>query len=630
MCGIAGIYGLARNLSSSAIQKMSDGLEHRGPDDSGIFSDENIALGHRRLSIVDLSPRGHQPMWSIDRRLVIVHNGEVYNFRSIRAQLQDRGYQFNSDTDTEVILAAFAEWGKECLGRFNGMFSFAIYDTEAQELFIARDRLGIKPLYYIHNEHAPFLFASEVRSLLQSGLVSPRLNSNALSGYLMYQSTQTPETLISGIRMLPPGHCIHLDADGARVSEYWNMLDYADPENEPVASNESRVKIDVRDRLLESIERRMIADVPIGAFLSGGIDSSIIVGLMSQVHDDPIRTFTVAFDDPAFKDGHYARIVADHFQTDHTEVSISTDDVLSNVPAGLAALDHPSGDGINSYVVSEAAKNSGLSVTLSGLGGDELFAGYPLFRRLERQQNMRLMWRICPRLVRRGLASVVHRLAPSILTQKIRTSLISDGSLAEVYPVDRQCFSVEQTHSLLSNSNDYTDLYVEFLRQTVNHFSARKLISNISFAEARTYMHDVLLRDTDQMSMAHALEVRVPMLDHELVEFVMSIPDGMKRFNGTPKKLLVNAFEGLIPDEVVHRPKQGFHMPFDKWMRGPLRDLCVESVEVLASLPDFSADELWNLWSTFERGHKTVSYRRIWLLVALGNWIRTHIQEIPN
>ncbi len=623
MCGIAGIIGGELNSRKAGIRRMNEAISHRGPNDKGTFSDNWISLGHRRLSILDLSSEGRQPFWTSDGRYAIVYNGEVYNFASLRKQLCKAGYSFRSKTDTEVILKAYLAWGASCVQHFNGMFAFAIYDAEQQTVFIARDRMGIKPLYYARSQNGAFLFASEVRALLKSGMIQRKLNQHILSHYLVYQSVPAPETLIEGVKVLLPGHYMLITPEQIKIEQYWHLLENASPAAQ--YHNEKAVKREVKRRMLTAVERRLVSDVSIGAFLSGGIDSSAIVGLMSHLRDQPVNTFSVVFDDPAFEDRQYAKIIAQRFNTRHQEVTLTFDEVLQQIPEALALQDQPSGDGINTYIVSKAVQQAGLTVALSGLGGDELFAGYSLFQRLVMQQRAMFFWRWFPQLLRGQVGRALYAVNPSIATQKLKRLVSSNGTLAEVYPLGRQCFSEDQVASLLSTNTGYDDPYVALLKQSYTAHSDHGLLSRISFAEARTYMHDVLLRDTDQMSMANALEVRVPFLDHDLVAYVMGVGDEIKAPGNTPKKLLVESLAGLLPDAVIHRPKQGFSMPFEQWMKGPLQGLAEQHLKVLADMSVFEGDAIFNYWQAFLRGEKIVSWSRLWLLIALGAWCSNNL-----
>jgi asparagine synthase (glutamine-hydrolysing) len=615
---------------SAALERMVAGISHRGPDDSGvsIFQEEQatVALGHTRLSILDLSPAGHQPMPDPRTGNWITFNGEIYNFREVRQELDANPDAWHSESDTEVILRAYERWGKDCLHHLRGMFAFALWDKARQELFIARDRLGIKPLYYFKGPGA-FLFASEVRALLASELVPRRLDAVALWEYLGYQSVPAPRTLVENVCALKPGCWMTVDAAG-NVTEksYWDLLENAAPEARSASASESRRR--VRELLEESIKLHLVSDVPVGAFLSGGIDSSAIVALVREAGHTP-RTFSVVFDESAYDENVYARQIAGRFQTEHTEVHLTESALLDQLPLALEGMDQPTGDGVNTYVVSRAVRSTGIKVALSGLGGDEFFAGYPSFKRLRRVMKYMRHWRSAPQSVRHLAASAVRTFGGSSVQASKAASMISgSGTLAAVFPVMRQVLSTDQRRFLLHDSwqqlmAGVADPYVELLEENYGRQVKAEALSLISYAEGRTYMHDVLLRDTDQMSMAHALEVRPPLLDHKLVEYLMGLPDEHKLSNGTPKRLLVESLKGLLPDEIVKRPKRGFTLPFEPWMRGGLRGFCEErlSAERIGSRGFFRPERVQELWQSFLMGRSHVSWSRLWVLVVLEDWL---------
>ncbi|HEY0386199.1 MAG TPA: asparagine synthase (glutamine-hydrolyzing), partial [Pyrinomonadaceae bacterium] len=408
MCGIAGILAYqertgvsdresAKAKLSAPLARMVESLLHRGPDDNGaeVFqaASVSVALGHLRLSILDLSAAGHQPMRDAHTGNWITFNGEIYNFREIRERLDSDPNNWRSESDTEVILRAYERWGRDCLLHLRGMFAFALWDEQRQELFIARDRLGIKPLYYF-NGGGHFLFSSEVRALLASQLVPRKLDAIALWEYLGYQSVPAPRTLIENVRALRPGCWMTVDAAGeVNEKSYWDLLDNASHEAQAATIGESRRR--VRELLEESIALHLVSDVPVGAFLSGGIDSSAIVALVREAGQQP-RTFSVVFDERAYDENVYARQIASRFQTEHTEVHLTDEALLKQLPSALAAMDQPTGDGINSYVVSRAVRSTGIKVALSGLGGDEFFAGYPSFKRLPNMMKYMRFWQSAP------------------------------------------------------------------------------------------------------------------------------------------------------------------------------------------------------------------------------------------
>ena len=621
MCGISGILHLSdppADLAAIA-QAMAEAQAHRGPDDSGLWSDGPVALSHRRLSIIDLSEGGHQPMTSADGRYVITYNGELYNYRELRAQLD---YPFHTQSDTEVLLAAFAQWGPACLPRMHGMFAFAIWDRHEQFLFLARDRMGIKPVYFSFEENN-FCFASELRAILASGQVRPEIDPAALLEYLRFQTVYAPATLLKGIQLLPAGHFLTVKKGKLEMTEWWSAEKRIDrQERSPEATRKA-----VRDALAKAVERRLVSDVPFGAFLSGGIDSSAIVGLMAEVSTSPVHTFTVTFDESSYSEAPYAAEIARRFRTEHTEIRLSPRHFLDLLPAALAALDHPSGDGPNTYVVAKATKDAGITMALSGLGGDELFAGYDHFKRLYRLQNMGWLNAI-PRPLRQLAASTLQTLSPSVAAQKIAALLPSPKiDLASAYPLQRQVLLDTQI-SQISNPSSFakatadTANHSSFAKATADTANHKSLIlSQISLLELRTYLQHTLLRDTDQMSMAHALEVRVPFLDHELVELALGIPDDLK-YPHTPKQLLVESLGDLLPTSIVHRPKMGFTLPFAQWMKRELHDFCTERLDYLVALPFFREEGIRQLWHDFLAGKPSVTWARVWVLVVLGDWIK--------
>lgn len=619
MCGIAGIYCFQPIIDDKEllVAKMNQSMYHRGPDDEGIFADQNIALGHRRLSIIDLSPFGHQPMANHDNRYHIVFNGEIYNFEEVKAQIQD--YPFQSQSDTEVILAAYMKWGKYCLDKFNGMFAFAIWDKEKEELFIARDRFGKKPLYYYRNNNY-FIFASELRALLNSDKVPRKIDSLGAQDFLRYYTVQSPHTIIKDVYMLLPGHYMLITNEQFKISKYWDLI-----ENVSMASKGKKYKEvcdDIHFLLTESVKRRLISDVPLGAFLSGGIDSSIIVGLMATQITKKVKTFSVTFHENKFNESVYSRIIADKFSTEHHEIKLSANDLLTLLPSALADIDHPTTDGINSYVVAKVTKQEGITVALSGLGGDELFAGYDIiFGRLQKIQKYKWLWHI-PVAMRKILATLINVISPSVASYKIGYALMKpSSSLTDVYPILRQGLLNNQMEEILkvdffeSDRNSVSDILM-----TMKNLSNLPFLSQVSVAELIFFLQSILLRDIDQMSMAHSLEVRAPFLDYELVEYVLGVRDNYKQ-PITPKKLLVDSVGNLLPVAIVSRPKMGFFFPWEIWMKGELKKFCEEHINSFSNRPFSNNGAVLDMWKRFLNGDKRVNYMRIWTLVTLESWL---------
>ena len=634
MCGICGIItpDFSENERKNIVQKMSDVMVHRGPDDSGIVSLKYITLGHQRLSIIDLSKRARQPMVSKDGRYYIVYNGEIYNYRELRKYLLNRGHTFKSLSDTEVIIHLYEEHGPECVHKLRGMFSFAIYDEAKRELFIARDRLGIKPLYY-SVPSSRFLFASEIKSIVKSGLIEPELDLEAVDLYLSFGYVPPPWTILKGVYALLPGHYIHVNDAHVTVERWWCL-----PEPGTTQCPYDEIIPQVRYLLEESIRLHQVSDVPIGAFLSGGIDSTAVVGLMSRVSDKPIKTFSVGFENDVpgrFNELTHANLVARKFQAEHTEVILKGQEVVDELENVVWYLDQPSFDGINSYFVSRAARQGGLKVALSGLGADELFGGYGSYQVIPRLSAFVKCWGRMPESVRtsivRFLESTVGKLSNNDRTRKIGrlcwvNSPVALYALARftLWPLEKKelyssCFLKE-----LESENGHNGSLSLLQEYVDNNYGPWRMVTGL---ELQTFMNWRLLRDTDVMSMAHSLEVRVPFIDHRLVEFICGLPEGWEKRLGYPKRLLTNALSELIPEDIINRPKHGFEFPIECWMRRELRQVVEDTLSdsSIKSRGLFSPDGVRSLYRGFLRGN--YSYPEIWQLVILELWLRRMVDN---
>ena len=475
----------------------------------------------------------------------------------------------------------------------------------------------------MHRTADAVFFASEIRSLLQARCVPRHLDRQSLAHYLAYQTVPTPRTLVANVDLLEPGHVAVLSADGRwRDQAYWDPLRSASVP--PRTSDEARRR--VSDLLLESTALHLVSDVPVGVFLSGGIDSSALVALMRHA-GVAARTFAVVSPGTPQDEGPFARAIAQRYGAEHTEIAIPASELRDEMLASVTEVDHPSGDGFNTFVVSRAVRRAGIKVALSGLGGDELFGGYPSFRRLRRLQPYAGLWRRSPAALRGAAARAVRSVGgSSIGVEKAAAVLESDGSVAQAYPVLRRLFSPSQQRALLGSDREpdaSADPYVRLLESVAAEHADADWMALTSFAEIRTYMHDVLLRDTDQMSMAHGLEVRVPLLDHRLVEYVLGVPESFKAARGTPKRLLVESLPEPLPSECVHRPKRGFVLPFDGWMRGELRAYCESRLgpDGLAGRGILRPDGIDRIWRAFLAGQPGVTWSRPWTLVALEAWM---------
>lgn len=612
MCGIAGIAGLIDNSDlRGRIEKMTERMAHRGPDASGHLVNSPVALGHRRLSIIDLSDAASQPITDPSGRYTIIYNGEVYNFLEIKEHL--KGYEFQSNSDTDVILASYIKWGPSCVQKLNGMFAFAIWDEVEQELFIARDRLGIKPVYY-HFQDGVLAFSSEVRSLLASGCVEARINRASLGEYLRYYSVNSPNTLIDGVFQLKAGNYGIWKGREWTTETYWHPSEIAPIE---VSYEEARGK--VQELLQDAVARRLMSDVPFGAFLSGGIDSSAIVALMARASEQPVNTFSIVFDEAEFDESRWSRLIADKYNTIHHPIKLHPQDFLEELPAALSAMDHPSGDGLNSYVVSQATRRKGFTVALSGLGGDELFAGYPVFKRYQKLVGMGTLYGIpagLRSLAGKAVAGVYRNHKTARLQELIE---LERNRFRHLYPVFRKIYTDQEIERLLGAPSEATMSHI-FSPMELESIEQMGPFSQVSVGEISTYTQNVLLRDTDQMSMAHSLEVRVPFFDHTLVEYALSLPDQVKE-PVYPKKLLVDAMGDLLPHDLVHRKKMGFVFPWAEWLRNELADLCATRMGQLDQTGLFQPGEVRRIWERFEKHDKEIHWIKVWLLVVLQDWM---------
>lgn len=619
MCGIAGIYGHSNiDLANRRVRTMADKLSHRGPDAEGFHVGEGIALAHRRLSIIDLRKEANQPMTDKSGRYTIVFNGEIYNFRELKKQLS--GYAFESDGDTEVLLAGIARWGVSFVNECNGMFAFALWDNEAEELFLCRDRMGIKPLYYLRKD-SEILFSSEIRALISGLNPKPGLNESSLPEYLRYQTVHGPSTILEGVFSLPAGSFMRITDNDQEIKYYWKLAESA--RNDMRGLTYEDTCLAVRNSLDQSVKRRLIADVPLGVFLSGGIDSSALVALASKHSSQPVKTFNIDFQEQAYSEAKYAEEVARKFGAEHHRIELDPSELINQLPAALKAMDHPTGDGINSYVVSGAAKSQGITVALSGLGGDELFAGYPIFKQFHSLQNKKWLLSF-PKFARDIAGSILEMKSPGVASSKTRSVLNQDRfDLEYIYPFSREVATTRQNSDMLTGDSRAESSVYNLVKTGVGYgkpgFSL-PILSHVSYAELTTYLENILLRDTDQMSMAHALEVRVPFLDHELVSMVMGIGDKHK-FPHSPKKLLVDAMGSDLPDSIVNRPKMGFTFPWEVWMRNELKEFCGDALIKLGRRDAFDAKAIHKRWDGFLKGDPKISWSRIWHLCILEAWL---------
>ena len=625
MCGIAGFINFDPSAQPEnpgrVLRNMLDKLRHRGPDDRGeerieIDTGPILHLGHQRFSIIDLSQAGHQPMSNDDDSVWISTNSEIYNYRELRNEL---AFQFHSQSDTEVLLRAYENWGVGCLDRLVGMFSFAIWDSKKEALFIARDRLGIKPLYY-HIKEQQFTFASELRSLLASGFTDRSINSTGLYQFLSFGHLKSPESIVNSVRELKPGHYLWIDKNGDwEEKEYWNPFQGNDV---PVSTE--NIEQQVKEAVEQSVQCRRVSDVPLGAFLSGGIDSSVVVGTLASLSDDPVSTLTIGFKEKEFDESSFSQEIADRFKTRHQVLWLDEDQLLEALPSSLSAMDQPTIDGVNTFLISRSAHEAGLKVALSGLGGDELFGGYPSFQLVPKLLQRKKWIKSIPFM--NSIAGLNRSLFPSDQSTKMEHWMKGKLSGAHEYFLIRALFCQDLLTDLFNDQKlAQTEIEKDYQRthNQLKQYPADDIFNQVSYLETYHYLQNMLLRDADMMSMAHPLEVRVPFMDHRLVEMIFRLPGNEK--DGTPKRLLVNSMKSLLPENILSRKKMGFTFPFEIWMRGALRSE-IETVLLspLQQLDDLiSQQSVTNIWNEFISGR--ISWSRPWSLYVLKSWVDNNL-----
>ena len=628
MCGICGTVNLA---DKALIQQMTSVLAHRGPDDSGfyVFEDDRVALGHCRLSIIDMSEKAHQPMFNDDRSLSIVYNGEIYNYKEIASQLLSHGHRFKSKSDTEVVLHAYQEWGKQCLDKMNGMFAFSIWDRKKKELFAARDRLGIKPFYYcLKNDQ--FAFGSEIKAILASKVVRPEADLESLHNPWHYQSF--PNTGFKNIKKLPPGHYLSFSEKGLIIKKYWDI--------EPLEQNEDEESaiVTLTELLKDAVRYQMISDVPVGAFLSGGLDSSCIVALMSKLTDDPIRTFTIKFSKEDQKaeampdDSFYARKVAKQFGCDHKEIVLNPD-VVDLLPKMVWHMDEPLADpaAINTYLISKAAREAGVIVLLNGMGGDEVFGGY--------RKHLACL-----------LANYYHKIPPPL------RYLLDFGINAFPVAGKKQGFKTlrwakrfvsfashpQNTRFLLADQSVPPELYKKLFQNAgfypyndlSNVTSHLKYLENdnlsyltkMCLTDTKTFLPDHNLTYSDKATMAAGVEGRPPLIDHRIVEYMFKLKSKYRINGKTQKYLLKKSMESYLTKEIIYRPKAPFGAPLRSWIRGPLSEMIDDLLNptALNNRGLYNSKTVWQLIKNNRKG-KEDNAQLIWTILNREIWFRKFI-----
>lgn len=624
MCGIAGFATVRPEIDKPGIlDRMTGAIRHRGPDDSGFYRGEHASLGHRRLSIVDLA-LGHQPLSNETGDVWIVFNGEVFNHADLRPELERAGHRYATRSDTETIVHAYEQYGPAAVERLRGMFAFAIWDAKRKTLFCARDRLGKKPLYYYWNGRL-FAFASEIKALFAHPAITPRFNRRVLPEYLAFGYVSSEETLFSGIRKLMPGHHLSLRLDEIRaepeIHRYWEIPPFEQLPEDRGRSDESWIA-ECRSRIEEGVRTRLMSDVPLGMFLSGGVDSSTIAALIKRMVSGPVKTFAVGYREEQYSELKYARQVAETIGTEHYEVTLGMDEFFTELPKLIWHEDEPITwpSSVSLYFVSKLASEQ-VKVVLTGEGSDELFAGYERYRHYLWNERWLKRYRAVPAFARRAIRSAINEwpFIPGDIRRKVGHTFLGRGEEIESLYLDNfySAFPEAELSKLLKHDGD--SQYSGYLR----HWNARPEASDLSrllYADQRTYLVELLMKQ-DQMSMACSIESRVPFLDHPLVEFAARVPERLKLANGEGKYIVKKAAEGLVPHDILYRKKMGFPTPIRQWLRAEAANGILEGLlERDGFVAEYLHPEPVAKLMECHRGGTLDATDRLWRLLNLQIW----------
>jgi asparagine synthase (glutamine-hydrolysing) len=620
MCGIAGFVKLSHgNASAADLRRMTEVIQHRGPDGHGFYEDGTAFLGHRRLSIIDVAG-GRQPMSNESGSVRITYNGEIYNHAELRPQLERAGHRYVTRCDTETIVHAYEEYGPACVERFRGMFAFALWDAERRTLFCARDRLGIKPFYYFSNKRI-FAFASEIKALLEHPEIAPALEEKLLAEYLVFGYSSGDETMFRGIRKLMPGHTLLLNAETGSIEtrRYWDV-----PEPGDETKSDSEWIEECRTRLEEAVRTRLMSDVPLGMFLSGGVDSSAIAALMKRMRSEPVKTFAVGYREQAYSELAYARQVSDSIGTDHHEITIGMDDFFNALPHLVWQEDEPIAwpSSVSLYFVSQLASEH-VKVVLTGEGSDELFGGYQRYQHYLFNRRWANAYRIVPAGLRREVRKLIKgsRLLSADLRRRLQHTFLGREGTVESLQLDNfyGAFSGVERRSMLTNGLAKAENpYATYM----SYWKSRRgsTLEQMLYADQKTYLVELLMKQ-DQMSMAASIESRVPFLDHPFVEFAARVPDHLKIRNGVGKYIVKRAVEDILPHDIIYRKKMGFPTPLRQWLLDdraePLFALLVDRKKFLGEYVDLGY--VRNLIERHRSGTEDAT-DRLWRLLNLQLW----------
>ncbi|MBI5742133.1 MAG: asparagine synthase (glutamine-hydrolyzing) [Nitrospirae bacterium] len=623
MCGIAGCsFALIQDNPEAYLQKMNDVMLHRGPDDGDFFFDNDVALCHRRLSIIDLSSDGRQPMQSADGKFTIVFNGEIYNFLELRKELQGKGHQFRTKTDTEVLLSAYREYGVECLQKIRGMYAFAIWDISRKELFLCRDRIGKKPLYYYYDGES-IAFASEIKSMLQIPCVHKVIDPTSVIDYLKYLYVPHPKSIYKNIFKLEPGHFLIYKKGKINIDQYWD-IDFSKPLN----WNAEDIAGQLLAIISDSVKTRLISDVPLGAFLSGGIDSSAVVALMAGTLEGPVKTCTIGFDESAHNEAEYAKEFSRQYGTEHHEYYIRDNADIDEVIKKLVwHFDEPFADSsmVPTYHVCRVAREI-VTVAISGDGGDESFGGYEKYS-IDRIENR--VRSIVPHVLLNALCSVFNGSEKGFTKKIYSLSSTAKLSPAEGYYITNTFFPDDLLGRVLSDvmkkeTGDYNP--GEHTLRYYNRANGDDHFSKILYTDLKSFLPGDILVKVDRMSMANSLEVRSPLLDHKVIEFAAKVPSMLKVKGKSKKIILKEAFGKILTSEIMNRRKHGFEVPLDNWFRVELKHMAYDYLFSKDYMSDFfNVPEIMEIWEK-HRMHKANYGTVLWSLFMFSLWFEEFIE----
>jgi len=634
MCGITGVYNLdERKADPILLKSMTDCLRHRGPDDSGIYVDQNVGLGHARLSILDLSPAGHQPMSNDDQTIWVTFNGEIYNFQEIRKELEQKGYKFKSNSDTEVIIKSYEEWGLKAVEKYRGMFAFAIWDKKREKLYLVRDRAGVKPLYYYINNEV-FLFSSELKSFHKHPNFKKEINFDALALFLQFGYILAPHTIFKNAYKVKPGHYLEVDKNGKiEETKYWDIVDFYLAS--PIDKSEDEIEKELEQILTESFKYRLVSDVPVGIFLSGGIDSSLVTAILQSNSKTPIKTFTIGFHEKGYDEAPYAKKIAEYLKTDHHELYCTAKDAMEIVAKFSEIYDEPFGDssGIPTYLISKFARQE-VKVALSADAGDELFCGYSKYEALNAYYKLiqklpkfaLYIGSLYSSLFSPEIIGIMYKSISFLLPKytnlegkiyKLKNMLrYKNDDLRGIFMNSASYWTENQVEKLIRKKNNIEDNFFDF-----KEVQKLPLLSQMQAVDYKTYLCDDIFVKTDRATMATSLEVRDPLVDHKIAEYIARVPVNLKYKNGESKYILRKILYKYVPKNLLDRPKQGFEIPIDNWLKNDLRGVLEKylSEDNIKKQGIFDEEYIKKSLNKYLSGKADFAYK-FWFLLVFQMW----------